>query len=305
VTDETRIYERQDDKQVATTFEDLKVGQQVEATYAGAVAESYPSQGEAESIVILEESSGNDDPRCLLPEGCDTGGEVVATAVVERAEATSYQYGTHALIDGDTGETIYALTSESVDLDAYEGELVTIYGTYVPGYEKGVDGGPPLVEVYWVETASDGGKETVTVYFELTVEGEPPAGTTFFGEAGLGTRGESVQFTDPDSDGVYTGSLKVKQGTQRGAWIEQGTGRVIKDFGLVTFDEDKTFSSSISFKDAGSGDGGSGSSGGSGGGKNGGTKAKELPKTGGAVPTALGAGALLASSGFLLRRLCR
>ena len=312
VTDETRIYERQDDKQVATTFEDLKVGQTVLATYAGAVAESYPTQGEAESIVILEESSGDDDPRCLLPEGCDTGGEVVATAVIEKAEATSYQYGTHALVDGDTGETIYALTSESVDLDAYEGELVTIYGTYVPGYENGLDGGPPLVEVDRVEAAPDGGTETVTASFELTVEGDPPVGTTFFGEAGLGTRGESVQLEDPDGDGVYKGSLKVKRGTQRGAWIEQGTGRVIKDFGLVTFDEDKTFPASISFEDGGSGDGGSNggnSSDGGGssndGGTTGGTKAKELPKTGGAVLTLLGVGALLIAGGTLIRRSLR
>ncbi len=216
VTDETRIYERQGDKQVAVTLDDLQVGQLVEATYAGPVAESYPTQGEAASIVILEESSGDDDDRCLLPEGCDTGGEVVATAVVQKAEATSYQYGTHVLIDGDTGELVYALTSESVDLDAYDGELVTIYGTYVPGYENGVDGGPPLVEVHRVETAPDGGS----------------------------------------GDGSDTG---------------------------------------------GSDNGGSDS----GGSNNGGTKAMELPKTGGAVPIALGAGALLLSGGLLLRRLCR
>ncbi len=302
VTDETRIYERQGDKQVATTLEDLKVGQTVLATYAGPVAESYPTQGEAESIVILEESSGDDDPRCLLPEGCNTGGEVVATAVVEKPEATSYQYGTHALVDGDTGETIYALTSESVDLGAYEGELVTIYGTYVSGYETGVDGGPPLVEVYRVETAPDGGEETVTASFKLRVEGEPPAGTTFFGEAGLGTRGNAVQLTDPDGDGVYTGSLKVERGTQRGAWIEQGTGRVIKDFGLVTFDEDETFSASISFEDGGSGDDDSDGGDSGDGYKTDGTKAKELPKTGGAVLTFLGLGALLVAGGLLTRR---
>ena len=136
VTDETRIYERQDDKQVAASLEDLEVGQTVLATYAEAVAESYPTQGKAESMVILE-SSSDDDPRCLLPEGCDTGDEVVATGLLEKAEATSYQYGTHTLVNEDTGETIYALTSESVDLVTYDGELVTIYGAYVPGYENG------------------------------------------------------------------------------------------------------------------------------------------------------------------------
>ena len=157
VTEDTEILRQQGGEQVSAAYGDLQAGQTVLATYAGPVGESYPTQGEAGSIVILEESSDDADGRCLLPEGCDTGGEVVATAVVEKAEATSYQYGTHTLVDGDTGELIYALTSESVDLDAYEGELVTIYGTYVPGYEDGVDGGPPLVEVHRVETAPDGG----------------------------------------------------------------------------------------------------------------------------------------------------
>jgi hypothetical protein len=156
VTGDTEILKQQGGEQVSGTLDDLQVGQTVLATYAGPVGESYPTQGEAGSIVILEGSSGDDD-RCLLPEGCDTGGDVVATAVIEKAGATYYQYGTHTLVDGGTGELIYALTSQSVDLDAYEGELATIYGTYVPGYEEGVDGGPPLVDVDRVETAPDGG----------------------------------------------------------------------------------------------------------------------------------------------------
>jgi hypothetical protein len=53
------------------TFEELEVGQLVEATYPGPILESYPPQGGAGSIVILESPSGDDDELlCLLPEGC-------------------------------------------------------------------------------------------------------------------------------------------------------------------------------------------------------------------------------------------
>ena len=38
-----------------------------------------------------------------------------------------------------------------MDLDAYTGQRVTIYGNLVPGYEYGqVEGAPPLVDVTWV-----------------------------------------------------------------------------------------------------------------------------------------------------------
>ena len=68
VTDETEITKQEDGKSIPAAFEDLEVGQIVEATYAGdAIAAIYPSQGNAESIVILEETT------CMLPEGCDPG----------------------------------------------------------------------------------------------------------------------------------------------------------------------------------------------------------------------------------------
>ena len=55
VTDETEITTRQEDGEaVPAAFGDLEVGQMVEATYAGPVAESYPTQGNAASIAILE-----------------------------------------------------------------------------------------------------------------------------------------------------------------------------------------------------------------------------------------------------------
>ena len=78
---------------------------------------------------------------------------VTATGVLQVQGITTYQYGTHAVTDEGSG-TFYALSSDIVDLDAYAGQRVTVYGTLVPGYESGqVEGGPPLVEVTWVEPA--------------------------------------------------------------------------------------------------------------------------------------------------------
>jgi hypothetical protein len=80
--------------------------------------------------------------------------EVSATGTLEKPEVTVYQYGTHAITDEASG-TYYALQSEVVDLDAYVGQRVTVYGTLVPGYENGqVEGGPPLINVTRVEPAA-------------------------------------------------------------------------------------------------------------------------------------------------------
>ena len=79
---------------------------------------------------------------------------VMATGTIEEAGVTTYMYGTHVIVDEQTG-TFYALGSDVVDLDIYAGQRVTVYGALVPGYEYGqVEGGPPLVDVAWVEPAS-------------------------------------------------------------------------------------------------------------------------------------------------------
>ena len=75
VTGETEIFRRSGDLQDPASFDDLQVGQPVIATYTGPVAESYPTQGTAGSIVILEEIPADDQLLCLLPEGCDTNGD--------------------------------------------------------------------------------------------------------------------------------------------------------------------------------------------------------------------------------------
>lgn len=55
VTGETTILRQQGDELIPATFEELAVGQLVSATYSGPILTSYPSQGAAGSIVILEE----------------------------------------------------------------------------------------------------------------------------------------------------------------------------------------------------------------------------------------------------------
>ena len=285
------------------------------------------------------------------------------TGVLEKPEVTTYQYGTHAITDEASGNR-YALQSQSVDLDAYVGERVTVSGAPVPGYQDGqVEGGPDLLRVDRVETA-DGppgpppGEEFAKLSFELTVECEPPAGATFLGFTTL----ESVMttpLTDPDGDGLYTGSMTVNkfppgprpvpsdmepislspvrivQGPPTGSSALGPEYRVIKDFGSVKLDEDKTLSASVSFCDDGGSDnkdnnngsdssGGSSnsgsSSGNSGGSASGGSGssaggsssggaiggAKTLPATGGAtLPTVGLLGALLLAGGLLALRCAR
>lgn len=171
-----------------------------------------------------------------------------------------------------------------------------------------------------------------TLSFELTVECEPPANATFLGN----TPAESllpVQLTDPEGDGLYTGSTTLYKYPQ-GPWFRQQepvsipaqivqgppTGytalgpeyQMIKDFGLVKLDGDKTLAATISFCDGGSGSdqysnggqydpvsGGTVSSPSSGNG----TGLAQLPSTGGAMLLTLGAGALLVGSGLLIRKI--
>lgn len=74
--------------------------------------------------------------------------EVIATGTIELQGATVYMYGTHALI-GDTGNLMYALKSEIMNLDNYIGMTVTVKGDLVNGYPA--DGGPDLLNVMSIE----------------------------------------------------------------------------------------------------------------------------------------------------------
>lgn len=77
---------------------------------------------------------------------------VSATGVLRITQVSAYMYGTHDIADEASG-TSYALESDgAVDLDAYDGRRVEVYGEPVAGYEAGkVDGGPALLRVVRVE----------------------------------------------------------------------------------------------------------------------------------------------------------
>ena len=127
--------------------------------------------------------------------------------------------------------------------------------------EEGEPAEPPPVEALPAE-------DTATLSFEVTVRGEPPEGTTLLGfipaEGGI-----RVPLTDPDGDGVYTGSTTldrfgpgprpVPPGTEpvslpiQIARESDGNIEVIRDFGEVPLVGDRTFRARANFKEDGTG----------------------------------------------------
>ena len=103
-------------------------------------------------------------------------------------------------------------------------------------------------------------RENVTVTFELTVVGQPPPNATFW--VYLTFEPFGIRLTDPDHDGVYTGSFaNFPRGDAQPFWAIQGTGTrfsqvsgeqagepttVLKDFGVLTINRDTTLSASVS-----------------------------------------------------------
>lgn len=152
--------------------------------------------------------------------------------------------------------------------------------------------------------------QEVTLEFELTVEGEPPADATFWGQYLV--EGATIPLEDPDGDGVYTGSMSGGQPAEgAGFRIVQGTAAegsvtgmypgepitVIKNFGAPEVKGDKTFSATVSFDENSATEGqrtaGTGTTDGSDG-------AQTLPDTGGVTPITLGLVVLLLAGGGLL-----
>ena len=82
VDGETEILEQRDGDLAPIAFEKLRVGQVVEATYSGPVAESYPTQGIAGRIVILDEGGTDNQGGGGLAVLPDTGGPALAVLVV-------------------------------------------------------------------------------------------------------------------------------------------------------------------------------------------------------------------------------
>ncbi len=116
------------------------------------------------------------------------------------------------------------------------------------------------------------GEEFATLSFELAVECQPPASATFLGLTG-GEGLSTTPLTDPDGDGLYTGTMtvpkfgpgprpvppdiepislspvRIVQGPPTGVSALGPQFRVIKDFGAVKLDEDKSLEASVSFCD--------------------------------------------------------
>jgi LPXTG-motif cell wall-anchored protein len=189
--------------------------------------------------------------------------------------------GTHSITD-QASATVYALNSETVDLDAYVGQRVTVYGTLTPGGtssdEAGFEGNGtlPSIDVTRIEPVDDSNPDPTTdtratFDFELTVVGTPHEGATFFGA--VPAEGcISVPLAGPDGDGVFIGSLDVPRFAPGPVpppdaepvslpvqIIQADSGAspcnpttVIRDFGTVLAN-DGTFRASTSFE--GNGDG--------------------------------------------------
>jgi hypothetical protein len=274
-------------------------------------------------------------------------GEISATGRIGRL--ADYPGATHGINDEATG-AFHALRSDTVDLDAYadSGQRVTVYGiqrqTLVAEKNPVLD----VVRVVPAGVEDPGGDEEdeAALSFELTVDGDPPAGAAFYGNVvtGEGGPGLFVPLADPDGDRVYTGSTTVDRfgpgprpvppGVEPVSLpvriVQDYSEEVIKDFGTVKLDGDKTFWASVSFPvddcpiisptpeqcgDGASGGSISGSSG-SGGPSSGGSSSGGgvpasvanglkgvLPSTGGGAGLwMLGAAASLAGGGFLIRR---
>ena len=64
------------------------------------------------------------------------------TGLIQKQGITSYQYGTHTLT---TKDSFYALKSETVDLDKFLGETITVTAESIDGYP--VDNGPVYLNV--------------------------------------------------------------------------------------------------------------------------------------------------------------
>ena len=169
----------------------------------------------------------------------------------------------YKMADEETG-TNYVLVSGFVELAPFVGQRVTIAGEPIGG----ADWAPPALNVTQIEPAAGGDdndppavNDKATLAFELTVDGDPPADAAFYGNVrtGEGGPGLYVPLTDPDKDRVYTGSTTVDRFGPGPRPVPEGTepvslpvqivhdSEVIKDFGTVKLDGDKTFEASVSF----------------------------------------------------------
>lgn len=125
--------------------------------------------------VVTAQSSVDDDEERVTVKGFIQSSENLSTTGM---------YGTHVLVSSDNKTPLYALESDSVDLDsdAYKSMLVAVRGSVV---HEGLDGGPPLLRVKDVVVIPpEPEPEPVTTIKpepKTTPEPEPPGpGSSFY-----------------------------------------------------------------------------------------------------------------------------
>jgi len=69
---------------------------------------------------------------------------ITSDGIIVETTGSIYQYGTHTL-KSESGETLYALTSSSINLYDYNDFNVELKGRLIEGYP--VEGGPEFLEV--------------------------------------------------------------------------------------------------------------------------------------------------------------
>jgi hypothetical protein len=83
---------------------------------------------------------------------CDSSVEsnnfVLSNGFLKKIEASTWQYGTHTLNDGQ-GKPIYALKSSNLNLDDFNNKEVKIRGEQIKNH---IGGGPIYVDVKSIET---------------------------------------------------------------------------------------------------------------------------------------------------------
>ncbi|MEN8249564.1 MAG: hypothetical protein ABFS32_11575 [Bacteroidota bacterium] len=67
-----------------------------------------------------------------------------STGIIKETLGSYYQYGTHTL-QTNTGDILFALKSNSINLDNYNDIYVEVKGSLIDGYP--VEGGPEYMEV--------------------------------------------------------------------------------------------------------------------------------------------------------------
>lgn len=126
-------------------------------------------------------------------------------------------YGTHDLKDSDTGELLYTLISDSLDLDAYNGQRVTIYGTALD-YREHSNG----VNVYHVESLDGTGGATSPVEDNGSVD---DTDDMEYSNGSVGeTAGEEAAARESDSAGSAARSIAETAAERAGVQVLPSTG---------------------------------------------------------------------------------